>query len=162
MNLKRIAVALAVAGVTTLGLGSAGSAAPAYPPAAATVVVSDTTPPAGGTITVSVNNCRAGETVRFTLPPAVPVTVTCSASGAASASLAVPTASGTYNGTVELVSSGATLPFQITVTAPSGGGLPATGSDGTQTGLWFAGGLLALGAGLLGVAQLRRRQTRLA
>jgi LPXTG-motif cell wall-anchored protein len=161
MILKRIAIAFAVVGVT-LGLGTAASAAPEYPPAAATVVVSDSTPPAGGTVTVSVNNCQAGESVRFTLPPAAPVTVTCSSAGTASASLPVPTASGTYSGTAELVSSLSTLPFQITVTAPAGGGLPATGSDGTQTGVWFAGGLLALGAGLLGVAQLRRRQTRLA
>ena len=69
---------------------------------------------------------------------------------------------GTYPGTVVLASSGTTLSFTITVAAAPAGGLPATGSGSTQSGIWYGIGLLALGAGLLGVAQVRRRQTRLA
>ena len=163
MLLKRIGIALAIVGMGAFGVDSVAGAQPSdYPPAAATVVISNTNPPAGGTITVTVNNCQAGENVTISLPPQAPVTVVCGAGGTVVASLTAPFAPGTYPGTVFLASSGTTLSFTITVSPISGGGLPATGSDGTQSGVWMGLGLLALGASLFGVSRVRRRQTRLA
>src|SRR6056297_2431703 len=118
MILKRIGLLLAAIGAIAFGFAAPAAA---YPPSAATVVISDSNPPAGGAITVTVQGCQAGEDVGISLPPVAPVTVVCSSAGVASASLTAPMTGGTYDGTVELVSSGVTLPFQVTVTAPTGG-----------------------------------------
>jgi LPXTG-motif cell wall-anchored protein len=175
MILKRIGLALAIVGIGVFGVDAAASAQ--YPPAAAIVTVANQTPAAGTTFSVTVRNCQAGEPVRFTIPTRVPVTVICQAPAAgltssaaltegatATATKVAPDAAGPYNGTAELLTSQITLPFSITVTAVTapGGGLPATGSDGTQSFVWYGLGLFALGAGLVSVAQVRRRQTRLA
>lgn len=162
MLLKRIGIVLAAVGLAAFGADSVASAQTAdYPVQAPVVVVDNSNPPPGGTITITINNCRPGENVTFSLPPQAPVTIVCNPSGVAVASLSAPLQPGTYPGTVVLQESGVTLPFSVTVQAPTGG-LPATGSDGTQSGLWYGLGLLGLGAGLFGVSQVRRRQTRLA
>ena len=162
MLLKRIGIVLAAVGLAAFGADSVANAQTSdYPPSAPTVVVDNTNPPPGGTITITINNCRPGENVTFSLPPQAPVTIVCNAAGVAVASLSAPLQPGTYPGTVVLQESGVTLAFSITVAAPTGG-LPATGSDGTQSGIWYGLGLLGLGAGLFGVSQVRRRQTRLA
>jgi LPXTG-motif cell wall-anchored protein len=175
MILKRIGLALAVVGIGVFGVDAAASAQ--YPPAAAIAVVSNQTPPPNASFTVTVRNCEAGESVRFSLPTVAPVTVTCvppvqsltsaaalTEGATATATLVAPAQAGPYNGTAELLTSEITLPFSITVTAVTapGGGLPATGSDGTQSFVWYGLGLFAVGAGLVAVAQVRRRQTRLA
>jgi LPXTG-motif cell wall-anchored protein len=175
MILKRIGLALAVVGIGVFGVDAVASAQ--YPPAAAIVTLSNQTPPPGGSITVVVRNCQAGEPVRFNVPTRVPVTVTCLAPAAgltssaaltegttATANLIAPDAAGPYNGTAELLTSQATLPFTLTVTVVTapGGGLPATGTDSTQSVVWYGLGLFAVGAGLVAVSQVRRRQTRLA
>jgi LPXTG-motif cell wall-anchored protein len=175
MTLKRIGLALAVVGIGVFGVDAAASAQ--YPPAAATITQSTQTPAAGGSFTVTVRNCQADEDVRFNVPTRVPVTVKCLAPAAgltssaaltegatATANLVAPDAAGPYNGAAELLTSGVTLTFSITVTAVTApeGGLPATGSDGTQSFVWYGLGLFAVGAGLVSVAQVRRRQTRLA
>ena len=162
MILKRIGLAVMVIGMAAFGVDTVANAQTGdYPPAAATVVVSNTTPPAGGTITVTVSKCKPGENGVITLPPGAPVKVVCDSGGTAVASLTVPTQPGTYTGTAVFANPG-TLTFQVTVAAVPGAGLPATGSNGTQSGIWFGLGLLGIGAALVGVSQVRRRQTRLA
>ena len=83
---------------------------------------------------------------------------------------AAPTAPGTYTGTGTGVNGTVTFSFTIpgqaattttgvpvTTAAPSGQ-IPATGSSGISTTTTVAIGLLVVGAGLLVVAQVRRRQ----
>ena len=162
MILKRIGLAVVVLAMGAFGVDAVANAQTSdYPPAAATVVVDNTNPPPGATITITIRNCTPGETVRISLPPVAPVTITCSSSGVAVASLSAPLQPGTYPGTAVLVGSQVTLSFQITVTAPTGG-LPATGGSGTNTTMWYGLGLLVLGGGLLAVSQMRRRRTAIA
>jgi hypothetical protein len=101
--------------------------------------------------------------VNFVLAGAT-ATAVCTPAGTAVASLLAPATPGTYTGTATGVSSGVTASFtvvvQAAVTPP--GGLPATGSGGISTTTGMAAGLFAIGLGLFGVAQFRRRQAAVA
>ena len=163
--MKKFALALMASAAMVLGLGVVANA---YPPGGATITQSATTAAPGGSLTVSVS-CVPGETATFTLVAESDV-VTCGAAGTASVlaisaaglatgTVTVPTAAGTYTGSI----TGSVTPvlgsFEVTVAAPAtpGGGLPATGSDGTGTMTLMALGLFAVGGGLFGVSRFRNR-----
>lgn len=116
----------------------------------------------------------------FSNPRVVVGTTTADSDGEAVATLVAPSTPGTYVVTATGLSSGNQAQSQFTVdgavpvnqgtgggsssssgSGSSGGGLPATGSDAAP--LLRAGVLvLALGAGLVGVAMLRRRRPSVA
>lgn len=148
--MKKLAVAIAT--ITAL-FGFASAAHAQYTSPGVTVSVSNPSPPAGGTTTVSVAGCLPNESVLVTFNGASS-TVSADASGAASATLNAPNSAGVFNGSITC--NGTVTNFQITVAAPAPG-LPATGSDGAFPTAAIAFGLLAVGAGLVGVSQLRRR-----
>lgn len=170
--MKKLALALTAAAAVVLG--SAGVAdASAYPPGGQNVTVLDNTVGLGEPVTVTAA-CTLGETVTFTLVDQT-ATATCEVAPVAGASVAAgqatgtvnaPTTAGTVTGSVTGSISGALGSFTVTVSAATTpttpttptGGLPATGSDGTQTMTMVAGGILLAGLGMFGVATVRRRQ----
>jgi hypothetical protein len=162
-HMKKFVVALAASLAIFFGIGGAAHAqTPAPTPYVGTTVIVTVSPPTavpGGTITVTITNCTPGEIVTVSVG-GVSVQVTCDAVGVASASVSMPTTPGTYTGTATGSISGVTTTFTVTVMAPvtPPGGLPATGSGGIDTTTGIAAGLFAIGLGLFGVAQLRRRQ----
>jgi hypothetical protein len=107
---------------------------------------------------VTVTGCTAGEVLTVTFNGATS-TATCVASAGTTIVLTAPTAAGTYPGTI-VGSQGFSQPFQVVVVAAASppGGLPATGSGGVNSTMTVAAGLFAIGLGLFGVTQLRRRQ----
>jgi hypothetical protein len=123
------------------------------PPASPTVSVSTPTPAPGSTITVTMDGCAEGESVQFTVAGETASGVT--TDGSASAPIKVPTTPGAYTGTATCAG-GASATFSITVTSPSGG-LPTTGSSGLGSFATISMILLLVGAGLLVVSQVRRR-----
>lgn len=170
--MKRFAAALMIAGATILAGHTIVSAYPVGGPTAST---SSPTVVSGSTFTVGVNPCDVGSVWTFTFQGTT-VTATCTASndgafllgiiapatGSATATFTAPTAPGTYSGTA--TSGTTTLTFSIVVqqAAPPtepGGGIPATGSDSIAPTVTIAVVLLAVGAGMFGVAHLRRRST---
>ena len=81
---------------------------------------------------------QAGENVTVTLPPGAPVTVVCGAGGTVVASL--ERADGGRHVHRHRWCWRPPAPrcrSQVTVAAIPGGGLPATGSDGTQSSIWY-------------------------
>jgi len=81
----------------------------------------------------------------------------------ASATLVAPSVPGTYIGEATLLTSNVIVPFTITVEAAAtattvSGELPSTGSSSLGTWVPMAVLLLLFGAGLYGVAQVRRRR----
>ncbi|MFK7917840.1 MAG: LPXTG cell wall anchor domain-containing protein [Ilumatobacter sp.] len=169
--MKKLALAFTAAAAVVLG--SAG-VADAYPPGGSSVVVEDDTISVGDPVTVTAT-CTLGESVTFTLQDQS-ATTTCEAdatgggsavAGSATGTVNAPTTAGTFTGTITGSISGALGTFTVTVdgvapttAAPTTpvGGLPATGSDGTQTMTMVAGGILVAGLGMFGVATARRRQ----
>ncbi len=165
--MKKFALALMASAAMILGISAVANA---YPPAANVAVVSDTTPGPGQAFSVEVGCTPPGDVI-FVLPfPPGSFTTPCildstgpasllsatAAAGSATATFTAPTQPGTYTITY---SGAATGSFTITVAAAAvpGGGLPATGSDSTSTMTIIAIGLFAVGAGLFGVSQVRRR-----
>ena len=112
--------------------------------------------PVGGSVTFSFNGVTSVHTC--TAPGTASLLLAAPAAGSASATFTAPTAPGTYTGTY---TGAATGNWSIVIAAPAvpAGGLPATGSNGTSTMTILAIGLFAVGAGLFGVSQLRRRKT---
>jgi LPXTG-motif cell wall-anchored protein len=123
-----------------------------------TVTFSGFDPFEGITIDVSVDtSARAGES--FRAPRAVVVTVTADAEGTATIVIEAPSAPGTYVITATGdMGNVATATFTVVAAGGGGGELPTTGSDNNQL-VQTGGVVLALGAGLVGVAALRRRRT---
>lgn len=183
--MKKIALSILAAAAATLGVGMVASAQN-YDD---TVEVSPVTP--GGGYEATYRNCVVGETITFTQPESTPPTVTATCESVAASlggsivGLLVPaqatfgTAVGSFDagptapGTYTLTAVGEQSPqivTQFTVTAAGTtppattptGGLPATGASGAGSLTWIAVGLFGVGTGLLVVAQVRRRQTRLA
>ena len=171
--LKRAGVVAALAGG---GLMMTGLVANAYPPLEPAVSVDDPNPDPSGPVIATVTGCQPGETVEFTLVDSTDsdtcvevngagLVQTVLSDGTAEGDLEAPAAPGTYQGTAELLTSEATLPFQVEVQAgvtpppapTTPGTLPTTGSESDQV-VPLAIGLLAAGAGLLGVASFRRRK----
>lgn len=161
--MKKFALALMAVSASIFGLSAVANA---YPPAPGVAVVSATV--AGQPFTVEVGCEPVGDDVTFTFNSVV-ITAPCEAptgaasllstapaAGSATATFTAPTAPGSYDGTY---TGAATGTWNVTIAAPvvPGGGLPATGSDGTSTMTIIAFGLFAVGAGLFGVSQMRRR-----
>lgn len=172
--MRKFALALMAAAAAVFGFGLVAQAQ-VYPPPALTVTVGSATVTPGADVVVTVTGCTPGTTVTVELED-VSVTVTCEAAGGAlgsifgliaqtegtgtaTATVTAPDEPGTYTGSVT-TSDGASASFQVTVLAPTApaGGLPATGSGGISTTTGIAIGLFAVGLGLLGVSQIRRRQ----
>ena len=176
--MKKFALALMASAALVFGFGAVAQAQ--YGSATVTFSVSSATP--GQTITITINGCTPGETVTVTLNGAVVATATCTAAGgltqgsllgiglvqqtatSATATFTAPTTPGTYP-VVVTGNRGYSVTTSLTVVAAAttpattpGGGLPATGSSGMGTTTSIAIGLLAVGAGLFFVAQVRRRQ----
>lgn len=156
--MKKLAAVLMVLGATLM----VGSTALAYPPGQVIVtIIRGATAPVNGSFQVRVDGCLPGEEVRFRLPAngRAPVIVICSSSGTAIADMVHPGRPGNYGGTAQLLSSGLTLPFNITTTGrPTDVTVPATGGGGSADDMIGIGiGAAALGAGLLVVARQRRR-----
>lgn len=163
--MKKFALALMASAAAVLGFGLVANA---YPPGAGVVTTSSSSGAPGFTVTVKAT-CLPGETVTGKLV-AETATATCgaagtaasllglSSAGSATVTLTAPTAPGTYTGTVTGSVTGALGNFTVTVAAPTTN-LPATGGGGVSTMTIIAIGLLAVGAGLFGVSQVRRRQT---
>ena len=179
--MKKLALALMAASAAIFGFGMVAEAQ-TY----TTSVSVGPRDAAGGAVHGHLRQLRAGETITFSQPQSTPETTTgvCvgsvtltgsvvglllpaqAASGTATGSFTTaPTAPGTYTVTGTGTTSPArTTTFTIagsTTTVPAtvpGGGLPATGSDGTGTTTGIAIGLLVVGLGLFAVAQVRRRQ----
>ena len=158
--MKKVAVALA--GIMMLfGLGATAHAQYGTPP---TVTVSPTNPAPGGSYTVNVAGCMPNEMATVVVGGASSM-VMADAMGNVVVNLTAPAAAGVINGSVTC--NGATTNFTVAVGAvpptngggDGGGGLPATGSDGQQSMLVVALGLLVVGLGVLGVSQVRRRTT---
>jgi LPXTG-motif cell wall-anchored protein len=151
--MKKLTLAIMTFSLALFGFGAAASAGNVYPTNPPSVSVSNPTPAPGSTITVTMNGCVEGESVQFTLEGETASGVT--AGGSASAQIKVPTTPGTYTGTATCAS-GTSAAFSITVTTPSGG-LPATGSSGMSSTVMISMILFLVGAGLLVVSQVRRR-----
>ena len=152
--MKKFALALLAAAAVLLGF-AAPAAAQVYPPDGIDVSVTDPTPPPGGSFTVTVEGCTEGDTVTFTFNGETQTDVV--SGGVASVTFTAPTTPGTYTGTATC--GGVAGDFSVTVQAPAGGGLPATGADGIGATTTIAIGLLIVGLGLFAVATVRRRQT---
>ena len=165
--MKKFIAALMIAGAVTAA-GAAGVQASSYNNGGTrTPTVSATTVTPGGSFSVSVG-CVVGEQVTFVFQGSTQ-TIACVLSdagqpldGIATATFTAPATAGTFTGTVTVP--GATQQsFSVTVqavtatTSPSTGGLPPTGSDGTGSTMMIAALLLVAGAGMFGVAHMRRR-----
>jgi plastocyanin len=152
----------------------------AYVPAEDTIV-SDSTPAPGQTVTVTFEESfTPGETVRFTVTGEGAVTIaaitsdsvdkTADANGTVSARVTLPLdARGTYTVTATGLSSGIIGTAALTVVPADANGngagngsngtitLPVTGAEIPVATVWIAGGVLVLGAVLVSVVTVRRR-----
>jgi hypothetical protein len=142
-----------LAGCVVLGSASVASA---YPPENPTVTVSNLSPTPGGDVTVTFDGCEADDTATFTLGDQVVTSDV--VDGVATAELTAPVEPGAAAGTV-VCSSGSSGDFEIIVQASP---LPATGGSGLDAKGAAAAVTLLVGAGLLGVSQLRRRRPSVA
>lgn len=158
--------------VAAMSIGAGASNVSAYPPGTeSTLILSASTVAPGASFTATFTQCQLGETVNFVLDGTT-VQAQCngaagsrrlpSATGApvATATLTAPTTPGTYDIVATGLTSGAAATATITVAAAAGGGtIPETGSDSSIPAAQIAGGLVVVGAGLAGVAGVRRRKT---
>ncbi len=178
-------VFVAIAGVAVCC--TAGQAHAQYPPCQEPIlVVEPTVVPAGETFVATVVNCRPNETVVFRLP-VQSVATTCNpttlqattqstAPTIAGPATVVVDLEGLSNGDqpatcpaesefrvlaaqIEVLPPGAatTVPPVTPTTAPGGGSIPTTGSNGIGSTSTIAIVLLLVGAGLVVVARVRRR-----
>ena len=173
--MKRILLATAAA-AAALTISPIGASAIPYGPGDEGITLDDTVVTPGQDITVLLFGFDPGETVEIDVTPqearAAVGTITADADGEATAIIEAPTTPGDYSVTGTGLTSGGVATATFTVegstgttvpgtTVPGGGGgggLPATGSDSNQ--LVQTGAIVvALGAGLVGVAALRRRRT---
>lgn len=128
--------------------------------------VSTTTVSAGEKVTFSGSGFAAGSEIVIAVNGDRVTTVRADSTGRFTVSLAV----GSYSGSVVLSATGVTpdgAPRVVTATitvvgadqaSAAGGGLPRTGTD-VIAQLWVAGGLIALGAGMVALTVVRRRET---
>ena len=161
-TMKKFALALMTVTASVVGFGmsvEAQTPAPApYNSGGGTATVSPASSAPGGSVAIAVAGCPAGSTISVVFNGATS-TVTASATGTATPTVTAPTTAGTFAGRATcgaVVSS-----FSVVVAVPTvpGGGLPATGSGGIDATTSIAMGLFAVGLGLFGVTQVRRRQT---
>ncbi len=173
-------LALAVMATSALVLGSGLVVDAVDYPIAKSVTVNPTSGLAGSTFTAKATGCVPGEIVTFGYNGASK-TATCGAAALASGTAAlVANGSATTTlvaraaaGASPVTASGATtgalgtadftvIPGKTVVTqggeTNGGGTLPATGSNGTSTGLMLGFGSLLVGAGLFATARTRRNR----
>ncbi len=176
--MKKFALALMASAALVFGFGAVAQAQ--YGSASATFNFPSFSP--GQTVIITINGCAPGERITITVNGSVVTVAICAATTsltqgsllgiglvqqtatAATATFTAPSTPGTYS--VGLTgdrgfSFTASLTVVAAATTPAttpGGGLPATGSSGMGTTTSIAIGLLAVGAGLFFVAQVRRRQ----
>lgn len=178
--MKRLAIAMIIAGAALLGIQGAASAGGYPPDQAVRLTTNPSSGPPGFPFTATVSNCFPGETVIFTFQGQTQTTTCSETTFQASVEFIAPTEAGVYSVVANLTGEGAivpvvdrprTLTFSIEVigapttppstqppTTPSGG-LPNTGASGiggtgTIAAILVGGGLL-----LLVVAQVRRRSS---
>lgn len=171
--MKKLALALMALSASLFGLSAVANAGTYPPPTVGVAVVQNPSVAPGGPVFVEIGCAPVGSTVDVTYWtefPVATVAILCEARSTGAASLlgapanagsaifetTAPTTPGTYTGTYVGAATGS---FTITVAGATtpGGGLPATGSNGTSTMTIIAIGLFAVGAGLFGVSQVRRR-----
>lgn len=180
--MKKLTLAMIAASALMLSYGTVASAN--YEK---TLTVGATS--AGQPYTATYFNCEDDETITFVQPQSTPtsIPVVCVNRTATANFTAAPRTGGTYTvtatGTISparsqtfviVVSTVGALPPTTGATGPvagSGaglptaattGGLPATGAGGIGATTTIAIGLLAVGLGLFGAGQVRRRQTNVA
>ncbi|MFK7917841.1 MAG: LPXTG cell wall anchor domain-containing protein [Ilumatobacter sp.] len=176
--MKKLALAFTAAAAVVLGSAGVADAYPTPPPP----VIDDVTPGAGEEVTVKVE-CMLEETVTMVFTSTIfpfgefrsSITEVCGPApssgslvnaGEAVFTFNAPTEPGSYSATATGSISGALGVISFAVSGPATtdapttpvGGLPATGSDGTQTMTMVAGGILVAGLAMFGVATARRRQ----
>lgn len=156
--LTALAALLAVFGFA--GAGTVSAAEDCYPLCEAALTVSTPAPAPGAKFTATFTGADPGETVKFEFNGGS-ATATANAEGVAIVELVAPSLGGTFPIKATGQTSGRSATASITVTVPPtttvpGGDLPGTGTDSGQT-ILMAGGLVVVGAGLAGVAGLRRR-----
>lgn len=128
--MKRLMAGIAIASAVTMAGGAAHAQDSGYNTNDPTVAVSPPSTGPGGSFDVDVDDCIVGETATFTFEgetktdtcvgaSADSLTEAIVAGGTATASFNAPGTAGTYDGTVELDQSAATLPFQIEVVVPT-------------------------------------------
>jgi LPXTG-motif cell wall-anchored protein len=134
-----------------------------YPPAANSLVVSDTTVVVGQSVTLTSKTFLAGSQVTFTMfsAPIVLGTATANSSGVATLVTAIPGGVAAGSHRVEATGTGTngqplTVSSTITVGGTGGTNLPTTGSANTRPMTQIALGALA-GGGLLVFLASRRR-----
>ena len=146
--MKRLLTGFALAAAVSLAGGTASAQDNGYNVNDPTVAVAPPSATPGATFNVTVDDCIVGETATYTFEGETK-TATCAdgssadsltevvvAGGTATASFDAPTSAGTYNGTVALDQSNATLPWQIQVVAPTvtvSNGSPAAGGTFTAS-----------------------------
>jgi LPXTG-motif cell wall-anchored protein len=164
---RRIALFIAVAAAA---LFASAGAANAYTSTTSTGTVSSATVTSGGSVNFCGGGFAAGSSIAITVNDVAAGSDTASSTGSFCHRV-------TIQGTGTFVLSARGVNAQgganvVTATvlgvkaaaaagAGAGGALPRTGSDlGTQ--IWIAGGLLALGGGLVALTVARRRETEIA
>jgi len=158
--MKRI-FGLVVALAATVGLGASVASA-IYPDNPPSATVDSSSPTAGAPVTVIFSNFCPNDTLTVKLGSTVVGTVKADATGVATFTGPAPTTTGTYT----FSATGTACPtlvasLSISVVAPAGG-IPATGSGSTSAGLEFGAVAVAVGAGMIGVAAIRRRRPAMA
>lgn len=155
-------ILLLTAALLFVSAGTATAQDGEYPPAEDEIVADDTTVAPGETMVLGIQVCNPGSTASFTLDNSTALgSGTASSSGRAEATVTIP--SSTSPGTHTITGScadpeGGTLTqvLSFTVTAPGGGGLPATGSGSTTPMTQIAIAAIA-GGGLLVLLANKRR-----
>lgn len=156
LHMKKFAVALIAVSAVVFGSGMAAQAQYGGSTGTATVTPASSAP--GGTVTVGISGCEPSASVAVVFNGATS-SVTADSSGAATTTVTAPSTAGTYPGTATCGDVVASFSVVVAAAVTPPGGLPATGSNGISTTSGLAIGLLVVGLGLFGVAQMRRRQT---
>ena len=156
--MKKLALALFTISAVIFGSGMAAEAQIPYRSSGGTATVSPASAAPGGAVTVGITGCAPSSSVAVVFNGATS-TVTAGATGTATATVTAPTTAGTFAGTATCGTVVASFSVVVAVPTAPGGGLPATGSGGIDATTSIAMGLFAVGLGLFGVTQVRRRQT---
>lgn len=162
---------LATLALAIMAIFAVPAAATAYGPEADGTVVGPVVAGSPVTIVFGDGAFAGAENVSFTVSGFGNVTIaafktgtatvvkTAAADGSVSAVVTLPADSrGSYEVTATGQTSGTIGTATLTVAAADAGGLPETGSGVPVLALWAAGGALALGAALIAVMTIVRRQ----
>jgi hypothetical protein len=163
--MKKLAFVLLSVSATVFGLGMVAEAQQVpydNTSRSGAITLSPATALVGSSVTVGVTGCTPDEVLTVAVDDVTGATTTCNASGGANVAITAPTAVGSHSVSVAgdqgFAANAELVVTAVASAAPASGGLPATGSDGIGTTVALAAGLLAVGAALFVVAQLRRRR----